>query len=362
MHGAPQVSGSRRGRRTALACVLLLLGFVLLTLTAPVFWLGELAASLRWQFAVAALAAAAMCLLLRAWRPALVASVIAVWSAWPEASLSFGDTADEAVATGAPELTVLCANVRWSNDRFAEVIELVEREDPDVVALIEVSRAGRPVYDEGLLGRYPQRVEALNTAEWWAGTWGIVLYSKQPLVRGGALPIPGTWPRTRPAVEAVLLLDGEPLTLHVVHAPRAGSRDWNETRDHVLFALASREPQGRSEDGPAGGPGEGPDEGPKGERLWLGDFNATSNSSGFQRALARSGLRDTRRGFGRQPSFDAAAQLPVPLLRDLLSALECTWIAIDQALVSDGLAVLERRVVDVPGSDHRAVIVRIARR
>ena len=68
----------------------------------------------------------------------------------------------------------------------------------------------------------------------------------------------------------------------------------------------------------------------------------------FRDLLQATGLSDTRRGFGRLPSFTPPPKLPI------LS------VAIDHILVGAGFDVLERRTELVPGSDHRAALARIA--
>lgn len=66
----------------------------------------------------------------------------------------------------------------------------------------------------------------------------------------------------------------------------------------------------------------------------------------FRRLLARSGLIDTLRGRGYQPTWPGHF---VPL-----------WIPLDHCLVSPDLTVLDRRVGPHVGSDHRPVIVDLA--
>jgi endonuclease/exonuclease/phosphatase (EEP) superfamily protein YafD len=75
----------------------------------------------------------------------------------------------------------------------------------------------------------------------------------------------------------------------------------------------------------------------------LGDLNTTSWSPYFRDLLADSGLADTRRGFGVLGSWP---DLPSPLR-----------IPIDHCLVSDKVAVHDRRIGPPVGSDHRGVIV-----
>jgi endonuclease/exonuclease/phosphatase (EEP) superfamily protein YafD len=75
----------------------------------------------------------------------------------------------------------------------------------------------------------------------------------------------------------------------------------------------------------------------------MGDLNATPWSRPFRRFVGRSGLCDSRAGFGVQASFPAASAL----LR----------IPIDHVLVSCVIGVRNRRIGRDVGSDHLPVIV-----
>lgn len=77
--------------------------------------------------------------------------------------------------------------------------------------------------------------------------------------------------------------------------------------------------------------------------MLLGDLNITSWAPGFQDLVRESGLRDSRIGFGLQPTWPAhVAWLRVP---------------IDHCLVSREIVVHRRRVGPNIGSDHYPVIV-----
>jgi endonuclease/exonuclease/phosphatase (EEP) superfamily protein YafD len=74
-----------------------------------------------------------------------------------------------------------------------------------------------------------------------------------------------------------------------------------------------------------------------------GDLNTTSWSPCFQDLLAVSGLRDSRRGFGVQPTWPGwLARLGIP---------------IDHVLVSPEIRVVRRTVGPHIGSDHRPVVI-----
>ena len=131
-------------------------------------------------------------------------------------------------------------------------------------------------------------------------------------------------------VEAVVELDGRPLHVLGGHpmSPKTSSRA--ERRDLVLDWIG--EWSGRRDEAV----------------LVTGDLNATPWSVPFRSMLARSGLSDSQRMHGVQPSWPAGTG---PL-----------GLPIDHVLHSDDLTVLQREVGPSFGSDHLMVHARIARR
>ena len=77
-----------------------------------------------------------------------------------------------------------------------------------------------------------------------------------------------------------------------------------------------------------------------------GDLNLTPWSPFFREFVDRSGLRDSRRGFGVQATWP--------------SRLGMAGIPMDHVLVSQDGSVIDRRVGPSFGSDHRPVIVDLA--
>ncbi|MFD0429840.1 endonuclease/exonuclease/phosphatase family protein [Streptomyces zhihengii] len=85
---------------------------------------------------------------------------------------------------------------------------------------------------------------------------------------------------------------------------------------------------------------------PGGPALIAGDFNATGDHAAFRRILDRGRLRDAAAlaGAGRTPSWPA--RLPRPL-----------GAQIDHVLVGEAFSVRSARFLDLPGTDHRALLV-----
>lgn len=216
-------------------------------------------------------------------------------------------------------LRILLANVLVDNPDHQRLIQLVRQERPDVLALVEVSHDW--LVDLSALRRaYPYGTSAPDDAR------GLVLWSRHPFTSsdGPTRPTANGWPY----LQARLRFAGQDLDLWLVHPASPLRRRHYERRGYPeLRAIAER--VGRE----------------AGPRLVIGDLNTTDGSPYFAEFLRVSGLRDSRLGFGLQPSWP-------------------TWspyrLAIDHALPSRELAVVERRLGPTIGSDHRPLILELA--
>ena len=182
--------------------------------------------------------------------------------------------------------------------------------------------------DAGLSGELPYRVGAPN----WGGS-GTAIYSRWPLTDLGE--IAGTTfliPRA-----GLRLPDGTELTVTAVHtlSPLPGRvQGWRTDLSLVAAAVAAT----------------------PGPQLVLGDFNATRDHGGFRELLdGPLGLTDSAEALGllggAWPGFTWPADkgwLP-PFMR------------LDHVLVTPGsIGVRRLDVVELPGSDHRALVATLA--
>ena len=81
--------------------------------------------------------------------------------------------------------------------------------------------------------------------------------------------------------------------------------------------------------------------------LIIGDLNTTSFAPVFGEFTQQLNLKDSRRGFGLQPSWPAASISPL-------------MITLDHVLVSSELQVIDRKTGNDIGSDHLPVYVEVA--
>lgn len=220
--------------------------------------------------------------------------------------------------TSHERLRFLVANVFIENDHYDELAALIAQEKPDIVGLVEYTHE----WQKGLWNArdsYPYRVEAP------AGSKGLALWFKEkPL-----LTEPPATLRSRawPTLHAKVSFGGRPCDLWLVHPHSPVRSGGMQSGNPELAALADRVRQ------------------TPGPRIVMGDMNTTDGSANFTAFLTRTGLRDSRLGFGRQASFPTFFPYR---------------IAIDHALISPEIAVVERRLGPNVGSDHFPLIFEVA--
>lgn len=211
-------------------------------------------------------------------------------------------------------LRILMANVLAENSQYSDLDRLIRRERPDIVGLVEVT----PEWLAGLAAiraEYPYRVEAPD------GVTGLALWFRErpTVIDPPVEPLPGA----SPLIHAEFPFAGRPRHLWLVHPAMPFTRR-GRPEIPALAALVGRTP---------------------GSRIVVGDMNTTEGSPWFADFLRTSGLRDSRLGFGRQPSWPS--DLPYR-------------IALEHAFLSDDLAVVARRLGPMVGSDHFPLILDLA--
>jgi endonuclease/exonuclease/phosphatase (EEP) superfamily protein YafD len=250
-------------------------------------------------------------LLNRNWRRAVAGLVFAILNASLIYPLYLPQISGRPFAAG-QTYRLLIANVNITNRSFGALRSLTLETEPDFVLLMEIDRA----WVEGLSLRelgYAQSVVQPQT-----NNFGIGLFSRHPLEAAEILVDPAG--RTI-GVRARALLDCGSLELIGVHPPPPIIAVVSARRDEQIrtaFELATAI---------------------EGTAILAGDFNATTWSYALAEPLAKSGLRDSRAGFGTQATWPAfyPAFLRIP---------------IDHVFISNHLQVLERVVGPNIGSDH----------
>jgi len=228
-------------------------------------------------------------------------------------------------ASGRPDLVVMTSNLRLGLGDTTEVTRLAERGHADVVVLEEVT----PIAFVGL-ERLRRELPYL-AGEPFAGARGTVVLSRYPLTQVSQIKVyNGAWVMTVGAPK--------PFSLVAVHTsqPMASPLLWRSDHRSLLWqtTLVAR----------------------RGPVVMAGDFNATLDHRPM-RDLMGLGLSDAARqaNAGWQPTWpsdpEAGHALPFGL----------GAMAIDHVLVSRQFSAISTSTHEVTGTDHRALLARLAR-
>lgn len=214
-------------------------------------------------------------------------------------------------------------NVLSSNDRYDDVLEMLRKEDADVVLLYEVSHAWARQCEK-LRDKYPHQHLLPQSNNFGIALLSRVSWQSVETIEWGT--------DGAPSIVAEFHSFG---TLIGTHPLPPGSRKIAEMRNDQLRAIGK---YCRQQNEAAARNGE------SSRLIVAGDLNITSYSPFFHDLLRTANLLDSRQGFGVQASWSPR----IPLLFS---------IPIDHCLVSPSLEVINRRVGPKLGSDHRPVMI-----
>jgi vancomycin resistance protein VanJ len=239
------------------------------------------------------------------------------------------------ISAGA-SLRIVTANVRGENPSAKNLIDLVEREQPDVVALQEVRPHFAAEAVQGLRQRWPYF--DVRPHERYAGAG---LFSRWPLEAVEAFQLSEhghvcQTARLRLYGHAIVVFNVHLETPFELHArlgfPPVGVR-WRagSVRDAQISRLVGLVCSGSK------------------PTVIVGDFNAAAGSRPYRQLTRhlRDAFRETGRGLGHtfpQPISIHGLRMPAPLLR------------IDHVFFRGPLEPLAARTLPQPGSDHRVVL------
>ncbi|MBM3976288.1 MAG: endonuclease/exonuclease/phosphatase family protein [Planctomycetes bacterium] len=303
----------------------ILVGWSLVGWSARWWWLGEICVNFTFQLACGGLAAALLLWLGGSTRAALACAALCAWHLWPVGRLYLPPPPLSA-EVGAT-LRVAQANLLYHNTDTSRLLPWVERDDPDLLVLLEFSPRWREQVQRELEARYPHRLVTPDFADPWSpAVYALALYSKLPLARAEAVRIDA---RAQEFLDVELAHVDGPLRVLVLHPNRPGVAARTAMRNAVLAAAAER--------------------GPFGPRtLVLADMNATLWSPAYGDFIERSGLCSARAGFGRLATWRSDRYL------------EGLWLDLDHVLVGAGIEVQGLWRGPALGSDHLPLVARLA--
>ena len=213
---------------------------------------------------------------------------------------------------------LVSANVYCFNREFDRLFDFIHDEDADIVVLVEVDEAWAAAI-RNLKNEFPHQIIVPR------GAFGAAIISRRPFTDLGDICAESGFP-VAPAIQ--FSVGTREATLVAAHpVPPEGARNAVSRNGQLQFFASFAKAQTKS-------------------LIIAGDFNCTDWSPVFRDLINESGLRDSRIGFGLQPSWP----IQFPLLK----------IPIDHCLVSTDLAVLDRRTGPDIGSDHLPIICDLA--
>jgi len=291
--------------------------FSLLTLLDQWHRFLELFSHFRLQYCVVAAILAVGFVLLRDRNWAIGMLAITATNAWFIAPWYFGTAPASPDST--TSITILHANVYAHNQEYELFVELIRKEQPDVVFVQEI---GEPLQAALLVLHedYPYR-EVVSRND----NFGIAVYSRLPL---GSVVQHESPPFGYPGLIVTTRIDSELLTLISTHPMPPIGRIEFEGRNQQLQDV-----------------GELVNAAPR-PLVLIGDLNISMWAHHYGKLIEQTGLRNARTGFGVLPSWPV--HLPFAM------------IPIDQCLVSSNIGVVNIRTGPDIGSDHLPLIVTLA--
>ena len=213
-----------------------------------------------------------------------------------------------------PWVRLLVSNVHHSNRDHAQLLDLVERQNPDVVGLLEVNaRWLRELAP--LRARYPHHYEV--PGELYVG---LALYSRLPLENARGLRLPGDG--SAPAIAATLEAPGGDVEIVIAHPMAPVGPQYIRQRNSQIAALAEHAATARA------------------PLVLAGDLNLAMWNDAYRPLVEVAGLRNARKGHGIGPTWPALGPIGVP---------------IDHILATRDVRLRNFRVLPGIGSDHYPV-------
>lgn len=278
------------------------------------WWVLDLFAHFRVQYAVVLVAAAGMFVLLREKGMAVACCFFAAVNLVVIFPLYFGKA--EWPEPGRPVRRAVVMNVNTKAGDPEKVRKFLIAEKADIVVLEEV---GEKWMEElkGIVASYPYKI--LKPME---NNFGIALLSRLPIREGYVEGFGSTW---RPSIIAELEDGRQSMRVFATHPLPPTTEEHAADRNAQFAALAELANSGRT------------------PVMILGDLNCSPWSGHFRRLVEKADLRDSAVGFGVQPTWPTW----IPPM----------FIPLDHCLHSPEIVILDRRVGPDVGSDHLPLVV-----
>jgi len=274
------------------------------------YWFMDIASNFAVQYAFIALMLFSVCLWKKIFPMAVLAGLLFIFNA--DVLVDTGRSAQAAVRQAETTFKVYSANIHNSNNDLSGLSRKLREADPDIAVLLEVTTEHaeqmRPA-----IQRYPYSI--VNTSFASCGI-GIVFLSKFPILNHQLTKLSE---HGNAIIEAELEINKKPVMFYGVHAQRPGLDNFDERKEQFVILANKISKQTLPV-------------------IIAGDLNSTPLTPNFRKLINISGLRDSRTGFGWQPSWP--------------TYFPFFWIPIDHILVSPEVHVHNRATEARIGSDH----------
>lgn len=249
----------------------------------------------------------------------LASAAIHFFRVWPYWAIAPAQIALAGTTRGADCARVLSLNVQQSNVQYDRVADLIAREQPDVLLLMETNQTWIDRL-EPTLSRYRYRLDRPLD-----NSYGMAFATRLAVER--ARMVQNTSANTPTLYATVRMPNGAPLELIGLHPrPPLPGRS-TQSRDRNIARAGARTPDNLP------------------NVLAIGDFNDVPWSRTTQNFVEAGGYLDPRVGRGTHRTFPS-------------DWLLLGW-PLDQIFVKPGLEVATLRVLDDVGSDHRPLVATV---
>ena len=246
------------------------------------------------------------------WKRALIFLPFILLLGLDIAPLYLGSSTDSQNET----IKIASINLLRTNHQYALAKNYLNRSKPDVIVFIEYTAAWHKNLTP-LLNDYAYHLKVVQE-----DNFGIAVYSKLPVHNIQKVLLGKTG---LPSIVGDLQLNNKSLKLIATH-PNPGISAFDfDSRNDQYQALANYIKEQTQ------------------EVLMIGDLNSTSFSPHFKKLLKNASLKDSRLGFGLQPTWPNVYGL--------------AQITIDHCLATDGIFIQSRKLGEDIGSDHLPIEV-----
>lgn len=295
----------------ALACICTVTGFM-----GRWWWVFDLSSHFRVQYFLLLTGIALVFCFAHKFQSSVIIAIFAGINLMVIVPLYFGNNSTP-VNSSAP-LRAMLVNVHTSNKNYTRLKEIIAEYNPDFILLEEVDSLWLKELD-AITNSYPYSITCPRDDNFGIAMLSRIHFEESKIVYIGNPDVP--------SVFAQLDSSGKLLTILGIHPLPPVNKEYARWRKEQLSAIPEFIKSNRINT----------------PLILLGDLNATPWSFYFKQLLKETGLQDSTKGWGVQPTW------PTILLPFL--------IPIDHFLHSSDIHILKRQIGNNIGSDHYPVIV-----